>query len=740
MNYNTPLQRRNDIQDFDRKKPPLPTYNSERKTTITNDDKFLSKSPKEEYTFQNRLMNRCNSTGKVLLKQYKENINSMNTLVRNDSNNDNRSNAGSRDHSYMTQQNNISKISNSSSVSQYLDKRHQDAQRKINQLRNEKYQKEIGNYGFKPRISEASKKIISKLSTQESPMRIDSNRKEYITNNNVYEPYQEKEKFENLLRNEKTNLNREREHERNRSIEKNSFNSINPDSQRKRNHSISTITRTNSNSKSNVSKKLSKTIEELNDYKKMMEKREIIMLEEKNREIEKERERARALESAGIKRRPLSAVSHQKTDYRNNTTLSNQQQMHIQQNYTPVNTNFKTISNTSNPSNTSTNRHQKIPLALGNTGKLMNDPYSNPQYQTQKNPVMMNTLKLNSERERHADININNNKYYDYNPEKVIDARRGLNEYLIERKEKNNLSNISNVSNLGNNNKSALPTREQNSGFYNMPLNPLNRNNYSNTPIVAKPHLQPQSHVPCFNEENQPKKLFDLKIGNQPNTRELEDFNANKNFQVINKDKIVTGNFSYNNTGNKPGRSNLPSSSIDFNQLDQFSPPNNNNVNVITYEIQKAYQNNLIKEKSGNNNNHNNSSSYNSINQTFGNGPHQRSHSAVPKSREESFSNPNNNKRQEDLDYFKNYIDKIKTQKPKESENTNKDSSPSFNSEKPSQKSVISVNTLNTVNTGNTVKLEKNVTSEIYKLNPSSKNYALEKMLEMKARAGGNFS
>jgi hypothetical protein len=316
MNYNTPLQRKTDINDYERKKPPLPTHNSERKTTVVNDDKYLSKSPKDEYNFQNRLLNRCNSTGKVLLKQYKENINSMNTIIRKDNTND-RSNLGSRDNSYMTQQNNISKISNSSSVSQYLDKRHQDAQRKINLLRNEKYQKEIGNYGFKPRISDASKKIISKLSKQESPMRIDSNRKEYTNENLNYEPYKEKEKFENLLRNGK--IKREDEYEKNRGIEVAGHIPVNVDSQRKRNHSISTITR--SNSKSSVSKKLSKTIEELNDYKKMMEKREIIMQEEKMKEVEKERERAKILESAGIKRRPVSAISHQKTEYVNNTTV-----------------------------------------------------------------------------------------------------------------------------------------------------------------------------------------------------------------------------------------------------------------------------------------------------------------------------------------------------------------------------------------------------------------------------------
>lgn len=732
MNYNTPFQRKTDIHDFERKKPPLPTYISERKTPVLNDDKFLSKSPKEEYNFQNKIINRCNSTGKVLLKQYKENINSMNTIVRKDSNND-RSNVGSRDNSYMTQQNNISKISNASSVSQYLDKRHQDAQRKITHLRNEKYQKEIGNYGFKPRISDASKKIISKLSRQESPMRIDSNRQEYTNENNAYEPYIEKEKFENLLRNGK--IKREDEYEKNRRIEVGSNYSLNPDSQRKKNHSISTITR--SNSKSNVSKKLSKTIEELNDYKKMIEKREIIMQEEKMKEIEKERERARILESAGIKKRPVSAISYNKTDYINNTTLGNQKQFTTQQNYTPVNTNFKTISNSNNISNTSTNRNHQVPLSSGNVSKLSNcDPYSNPQFHTQKNFVMMNTLKLNSDRERdrHADINIGSNKYYDYNPEKVIDARRGLNEYLIERKEKTILSNLSNI---GNNNRSILSTKEQTSNFNNIQLN---RNNFSNTPLLARPNLQ--SHVPFFNEENQPKKLFDLKIGNQTNIRNQEDFNQNKNFQENNKDRIVTGNFSYNtgyNTGTKLGKSNLAPSSIDFNQLDQFSPPNNNNVNVITYEIQKAYQNNLIREKSGStHNNQNNTSSYNSINQTFGSGPHQRSHSAVPKSREDSFSNTN--KRKEDLDYFKNYIDKIKTDKPKESENTFKDSSPTFNSEKHSQKSVATINTINTINTGNTVKMEKNVTSEIYKLNPSSKNYALEKMLEMKARAGNNFS
>ena len=131
-------------------------------------------------------------------------------------------------------------------MGQYLDRRHQDAQAKLNKLRVEKFQREVGNYEFTPKISENSKKIVSRLMTNENTIQIEPKR----------------------IINQDYNYNCERTR------------SPIAGKQNK-------LVRNNSqiNVKSNLSSKLTKTIDELNDYKRIIEKRELILKEEQRTTI-----------------------------------------------------------------------------------------------------------------------------------------------------------------------------------------------------------------------------------------------------------------------------------------------------------------------------------------------------------------------------------------------------------------------------------------------------------------------
>jgi hypothetical protein len=73
--------------------------------------------------------------------------------------------AQSKENSYFT--NNKSNLSNTPSVQTYLDRRHQETQQKINQMKMEKFKRETENMQFRPRISDNSKKIIDNLIKRE---------------------------------------------------------------------------------------------------------------------------------------------------------------------------------------------------------------------------------------------------------------------------------------------------------------------------------------------------------------------------------------------------------------------------------------------------------------------------------------------------------------------------------------------------------------------------------------------
>ena len=69
----------------------------------------------------------------------------------------------------------ISKLSNKSMVQAYLDRRHLETQQKINKLRHEKFHQEASELRFKPNISENSKRIINNLVSKEKPVKINPN-------------------------------------------------------------------------------------------------------------------------------------------------------------------------------------------------------------------------------------------------------------------------------------------------------------------------------------------------------------------------------------------------------------------------------------------------------------------------------------------------------------------------------------------------------------------------------------
>lgn len=69
----------------------------------------------------------------------------------------------------------ISKLSNKSMAQAYLDRRHLETQQKINRLRHEKQTQESSELRFKPVISHKSKKIIKNLITKEQAIKVVSN-------------------------------------------------------------------------------------------------------------------------------------------------------------------------------------------------------------------------------------------------------------------------------------------------------------------------------------------------------------------------------------------------------------------------------------------------------------------------------------------------------------------------------------------------------------------------------------
>lgn len=194
-------------------------------------------------------MKRCNSTGKALLQQYQQNKqNETSNVNTNYIPTRSRLNTGhnrSRDKDNSISPNNQSKLSNVSMVSHYLDRRHNETQEKINKMRMEKFEKEVASHNFRPQISKNSRKIIDKIVREEELMKVRGE--------------------ENM----KMDYSGNRSHSNSNS--KSNANYINKNTPKR---------------DSNITKKLTKTIDELSEYKKMMEKRETIIREEEEVSIQ----------------------------------------------------------------------------------------------------------------------------------------------------------------------------------------------------------------------------------------------------------------------------------------------------------------------------------------------------------------------------------------------------------------------------------------------------------------------
>jgi hypothetical protein len=105
-------------------------------------------------------------------KKFYDNGNMMEKYSQKDnsqiSNNNDYSNNYNNDYSL------ISRISNRSSVQNYLDRRHIEAKQKINKLRMDKLNQESSELKFKPKISENSKKIVQNLVKKDKAIKINS--------------------------------------------------------------------------------------------------------------------------------------------------------------------------------------------------------------------------------------------------------------------------------------------------------------------------------------------------------------------------------------------------------------------------------------------------------------------------------------------------------------------------------------------------------------------------------------
>lgn len=216
QNINIPVHSKNVNSNFNTNKYPQAIQQSNQK------------SPKEEYHFAEKPLKRCNSTGRVLIQNYKEQA----TKCKNNPNPEE-----NKDNSYVT---NNSRVSNVSSAGMYLNRRHRETQEKINKMRMQKFTEETTQMKFKPNISENSKKIIEKLVVKET------------NNSRIYPNGQEDSNY-------------------NRNVNNSNSKEINSMTHSKSHKNLLTK---NSSTKQ-LTTKLNKTIEEMQDYKKIIEKREV---------------------------------------------------------------------------------------------------------------------------------------------------------------------------------------------------------------------------------------------------------------------------------------------------------------------------------------------------------------------------------------------------------------------------------------------------------------------------------
>jgi hypothetical protein len=142
----------NNFGDFHRK-PPIYQLNKYKHSPYihnNNQQENYARKMTPDVNSQNSALSRCNSSGKAMIQNYRDNQQEYQRRTEN---------------SYL---NNNSKANSSNvSIHGYLDRRHFEAQERINKMRYEKYTKEFTELPFRPKISENSKRIVSNLINKE---------------------------------------------------------------------------------------------------------------------------------------------------------------------------------------------------------------------------------------------------------------------------------------------------------------------------------------------------------------------------------------------------------------------------------------------------------------------------------------------------------------------------------------------------------------------------------------------
>jgi len=119
------------------------------------------------HKYQPRLLDTRNSSGKKTdFSNLHDNGNPKEKTFQNDF-----SQISINNQDYST----ISKLSNKSMAQSYLDRRHLETQQKINRLRHEKLTQESSELKFKPLISDKSKKILKNIILKEQAVKVISN-------------------------------------------------------------------------------------------------------------------------------------------------------------------------------------------------------------------------------------------------------------------------------------------------------------------------------------------------------------------------------------------------------------------------------------------------------------------------------------------------------------------------------------------------------------------------------------
>jgi hypothetical protein len=653
-------------------RPHTPSYNSERNKTVQknldypfNQDPLYSfKCPKEDYQFNNKLLQRCNSSNKVIGKDHSNSYLDSNhkTLPVNiksygSSNKTNLTQLDSRDHSYIS--NNGSKISNISAASQYLDRRHQETQAKISQMKVEKYNNEIGKYNFKPKISENSQKIVNKL---------------------MKDDVVEKRFKENFLQKEEdcNNMNTHTSTQAN---------------QRKSNL-VGTIVRTRPYSSNKIKQNSNKvrTIDNTDDYRRMIERREMRIKEEKEKSAEGYGKiyKVDTNYTNDVRRRPSSSNPKQRN--RVGTTSNPINKMLNMQKLgscTPDHSRKASKTDLNTDLNADYRAESKLDNSYLSSGKQLNTINNHSSKYCSIPQTKSNTL-------RHPSQKYNDDTYLKYNKEEVIDARFRLNSYLTKGRNEAHQKGVRIVeeNKYFNDNRNIL---EKINKIIPETSNLLiNQENYKSHNIINEDSNKRNDYNKISSKARQnyaqskPVKVYNLQDNSNSHKTNKTPEEKDRGLIYL-KSATNSSLYNYNNLDRPNSQVRNSLMNVDFNQLDVFSPPYNKN--MIDYNVQKMYSNVENIDNKINN------------------------RSKTP----ETIENPD--RRKKEINNLVSYIEKLKTN--------------SYNNEPQYQSYLINKNIENAVKSNIEIstktKNEEKVKSDNYKLDPSSKSFALQKLQQIKA-------